>query len=196
MLAALRVATGVSRGGFAPVRRGQPAAAGGTAKLTESRPPTPALQGPAPVRQAGAAVAPVPASASAMSALDPRWIVALRTRSLLEGGAGAIMTPQSRRYIVELADHLGLRAFDAHLIIAIVQDGARSGAGPSDAEATQRLAMIAPARSGGNLLGGGPAGWNLLGRGEGRGALWVYGFGLACAAIAMAALYARVLGVG
>jgi hypothetical protein len=64
---------------------------------------------------------------------------------MLEGGRTALLTPDRRRRLVTLATKMGLRPFDAALIIAIVQDAARAGE-PLTGEAQDRLAMIRPAR--------------------------------------------------
>lgn len=58
---------------------------------------------------------------------DARRIVATRIARALEGGRAAILTPDVRRSIVTEAKRMGLRPFDANLIIAIVQDRARCG---------------------------------------------------------------------
>lgn len=62
-------------------------------------------------------------------AADPRWVLAARAASLLEGGRAALLTPDRRRRLMSLADRMGLRPFDASLVIAIVQDSARTGNG-------------------------------------------------------------------
>jgi hypothetical protein len=111
--------------------------------------------------------------------LDARWIVALRAGALLEGGRAAIMTPASRRYVIDLARDMGLGAFDANLIIAIAQESARRGEALTTPAARQRVSMVAPARH-----APGP-----------EGAWVVYAVGLVCAAVALGLLYARVFGV-
>ena len=81
----------------------------------------------------------------ASSMLDPedaRGIVASRAAEALEGGRAAILRPERRRRLVTLATRLGLRPFDANLIIAIVQDGARRGAPPHDPDMHGRLRLI------------------------------------------------------
>lgn len=77
-----------------------------------------------------------------MPATDPRWVFAVRVRESLEGAA---LPPQRRQALDRLADRLGLRPFDANLIIAIVQDHARRGLVLNDA-AMRSLQMIAPPR--------------------------------------------------
>ena len=60
-------------------------------------------------------------------ATDPRWVLALRTSELLEG---AVLPPEKREKLVRLGKVMGLTAFDANLVIAIVQDQARRGYAP------------------------------------------------------------------
>jgi len=59
---------------------------------------------------------------------DPRWILAVRAAEQLRG---AILTPPARDRLVRMARAFGLTAFDANLIIAIVQDQARRGYAPA-----------------------------------------------------------------
>ncbi|MBT8487047.1 MAG: hypothetical protein KJO43_15830 [Phycisphaerae bacterium] len=73
---------------------------------------------------------------------DARWVLAARTASLLQG---PVLTPDRRRTVLRTADRLGIRLFDANLIIAIVQDQARRGEELGNAVPT--LAMVpAPKR--------------------------------------------------
>jgi hypothetical protein len=58
---------------------------------------------------------------------DPRWVLAAHAQLSLEGGRAAILSPDRRRRLMSLARRTGLRPFDAALVIAIVQDAARSG---------------------------------------------------------------------
>jgi hypothetical protein len=80
--------------------------------------------------------------AASMSALDPRWALAVRTNTLLQGGRAAILPPESRRFLVSLGKDINLRPFDSNLVIAIVQDAARAGYDPLGAEARMRLKMV------------------------------------------------------
>ncbi len=79
---------------------------------------------------------------------DARWILARRAAESIEGGRAAILRPEIRRRLLSTGERLGLRPFDANLILAIVQDDARSGragAGASvclSAEAASRLGVI------------------------------------------------------
>jgi len=67
---------------------------------------------------------------------DPRWVLATRVSSQLQGAA---LTWDRRRHLLEVADRLGVRQFDANMIIAIVQDHARRGRDLSDAAGTIAL---------------------------------------------------------
>lgn len=80
--------------------------------------------------------------AASMSALDPRWALAVRTNTLLQGGRAAILPPESRRFLISLGKDINLRPFDSNLVIAIVQDAARAGYDPLGAEARMRLKMV------------------------------------------------------
>lgn len=55
---------------------------------------------------------------------DARWRLAEETQSALQG---AILAYEDRRRLLALANRLGIRAFDANLILALVQDRARRG---------------------------------------------------------------------
>lgn len=72
-----------------------------------------------------------------MSPTDPRWVLAVRAQSQLEGAA---LSPERREKLMQLANHLGIRSFDANLIVALVQDRARRGA-PLD-DLTGALTML------------------------------------------------------
>ena len=78
---------------------------------------------------------------------DPRWVLAMRTYSQLQGAA---LTPERRARVMRTAQHLGLRPFDANLIIAVVQDHARRNESPGVAQDALRLigrASPEPARA-------------------------------------------------
>jgi hypothetical protein len=108
--------------------------------------------------------------AAQMSAMDARWLLAVSTAGMLEGGRQALLRPERREALLERGRRLGLRSFDANLVIAVVQDGARTGsegAGPgvlSD-EVQARLKMVglggeAVAMAGGSgAVGGEGEGW-------------------------------------
>lgn len=59
-----------------------------------------------------------------LRATDPRWVLALRVR---EGLEGTLLRPAARQRLIRLGGVLGLTAFEANLVIAIVQDNARRG---------------------------------------------------------------------
>lgn len=68
-----------------------------------------------------------PPATPAITASDPRWLFSIRVASLIEGGRAAILRPERRERLTATAKGLGLRPFDAALIIAMVQDEARRG---------------------------------------------------------------------
>lgn len=55
---------------------------------------------------------------------DPRWRLASETALALQGD---VLPFEDRRRLLGLAQRLGIRAFDANLIVAVVQDRARRG---------------------------------------------------------------------
>ncbi len=69
---------------------------------------------------------------------DPRVILAAQTRAAL---IGAQLTPDRRARLRLVARHLGIRPFDASLVMAIVQDQARR-AETDHSALLDRLAMI------------------------------------------------------
>ena len=84
-------------------------------------------------------------AAQRLDATDARWVLAIRVAEAIEGGRAAILTPERRHRINRLAIKMGLREFDASLVMAIVQDAARTGelerSGLGEA-VEQRLAMV------------------------------------------------------
>ncbi len=60
----------------------------------------------------------------ALDPMDPRWALACAARDSLQG---SVLTYENRRKLMRLAQRVGIRAFDANLIVAIVQDRARRG---------------------------------------------------------------------
>ncbi len=74
---------------------------------------------------------------------DPRWVLAVRAYSQLQGTA---MTPDRRERLIRNAGGMGVRPFDANMIIAIVQDHARRGNDLSDAASTVALLEPPPRR--------------------------------------------------
>ncbi len=73
---------------------------------------------------------------------DPRWVLAVRTHSQLQG---TTLTYERRQRLMRTAEQLGVRPFDANIIIAIVQDHARRGVTLSYAAGT--LALLGPTGS-------------------------------------------------
>ncbi|MFK7960413.1 MAG: hypothetical protein AB8G96_07795 [Phycisphaerales bacterium] len=67
---------------------------------------------------------------------DPRWVLATRVASQLEG---TLLRPERRARVMRTAAALGIRSFDAGLIIAMVQDAARRGGNVGDVAASLRL---------------------------------------------------------
>ncbi len=72
---------------------------------------------------------------------DPRWVLAVRVGASLQG---SILPPERREQLLRVGQQLGLSAFDANLIIAMVQDQARRGYEPLQCAtaAHQQLEMI------------------------------------------------------
>jgi hypothetical protein len=95
--------------------------------------------------RAAAAVARANAESAQLSDGDARRILALRVHASLEGGNAAVLRPAARQRLVRLATDLGLRAFDAHLVIAIAQDAARRGEPIAGEAATARLRLVGSA---------------------------------------------------
>jgi hypothetical protein len=80
--------------------------------------------------------------ASGMRPDDARWVLALKVSQALEGGRAAILTPERRQALLTHGRRIGLRDFDANLLIAIVQDGKRSGRGALHLAVEERLAAL------------------------------------------------------
>lgn len=68
---------------------------------------------------------------------DARWQLATETQRALQG---AVLAFEDRRRLLAMANRLGIRAFDANLILALVQDRARRGE-PLEA-AAETIGMI------------------------------------------------------
>ncbi len=75
---------------------------------------------------------------------DIRLIMAIRVADALEGGRSAILRPDRRHSLVANAQSMGMRPFDANLIIAIVQDGARRGEHLDHHQTVSRLSFVGP----------------------------------------------------
>lgn len=66
----------------------------------------------------------VAAGNRALEPTDPRWVLAARAYGQLQGST---LSPERRERVMRTARTLGVRPFDANVIIAIVQDQARRG---------------------------------------------------------------------
>lgn len=66
----------------------------------------------------------------------PQWLFAGHVLNALDG---TILPPQRRRVLLEKARQLGVRDFDANLVIAVVQDRARRGESIESASGTLSL---------------------------------------------------------
>ena len=86
-------------------------------------------------------------AAAGLCATDARWVLAVRATQSLEGGRAGVLSPEKRRRLIAFATGMGLRPFDANLIIAIVQDAARTGAGPLSLEVESRLRILPEANT-------------------------------------------------
>lgn len=83
-------------------------------------------------------------SASKLKGTDARWVFAVLVSKSLEGGRAAILTPEKRERLVASAISMGLRPFDANLVIAIVQDCTRCGHDRLCEETESRLSLVRP----------------------------------------------------
>jgi hypothetical protein len=82
-----------------------------------------AAHAPAPPRLSG--LAEMSAGMSTLDPGDPRWALAMQTQARLQG---ATLTPEHREQLLKCGRKLGLRPFEANLVIAIMQDQARCAA--------------------------------------------------------------------
>lgn len=78
------------------------------------------------------------------SPTDARWVFAVRAGRALAPDSGGILPPPRRERLNKEAAALGLRPFDAALIIAIVQDAARTGRDPLGPDTADRLGLVRP----------------------------------------------------
>ena len=67
---------------------------------------------------------------------DPRWVLAARAHSQLQG---TTLTPERRQRVLRNARQLGVPPFEANVIIALVQDHARRGTSLSAAADTLKM---------------------------------------------------------
>lgn len=84
-------------------------------------------------------------ASSQLSVDDLRDLFSARVVGALDGGRAAILRPQVRRDLVAAGVALGMRPFEANLVIALVQDSARRGVGPEHAIARAHLVQVRPA---------------------------------------------------
>ena len=82
-------------------------------------------------------------AAAQLSVNDPRWVLALRTVAELNG---PILTSEGRHRVLRNAQSLGIRSFDANLIMALVQDRARRGESIDQACGALKLIAIPAAQ--------------------------------------------------
>ena len=75
----------------------------------------------------------------ALDPADPRWALAVRAYSQLDGSS---LTFDRRQNLMRTARQLGVRPFDANIIVAIVQDHARRGQKLDQAAGT--IALLDP----------------------------------------------------
>lgn len=71
----------------------------------------------------------IAAHAPGIDPYDPRWVLAMQTQARLQG---TTLTPERREQLLRSGKRLGLRPFESNLVIAIVQDRARTGLPASD----------------------------------------------------------------
>jgi hypothetical protein len=82
--------------------------------------------------------------ASTLSPHDARWRLAVDVAGAIEGGRAGLLSPERRRRLLARAADLGLRPFDANLVLAVVQDAAMEGRALSP-ETQARLMLVRPA---------------------------------------------------
>lgn len=69
--------------------------------------------------------------ATSMSRDDVRLVFAQRVAAHIEGGRAAILRPDVRKRLLVEGSAMGLRIFDANMIIAVAQDASQRGV-PTD----------------------------------------------------------------
>ncbi|MEM7623872.1 MAG: hypothetical protein AAF235_11800, partial [Planctomycetota bacterium] len=83
--------------------------------------------------------------AARLDATDPRWAFAARVAVALDGPGAGTLPPEGRERLMRTARNLGIRPFQATLIIAAIQDRVRSGLTPLGPELGVALSIISPA---------------------------------------------------
>ena len=106
------------------------------------------LSAPAAQPRTGTVIPVQTANRPLLQSGDARWVLAVQAAASIQGGRAAVLSPERRRRLQAIAANLGLRPFDATLVLAVVQDAARTGSDPLNAETEQRLALIRPAEPG------------------------------------------------
>ncbi len=96
---------------------------------------------------------------------DARWLLAARVALALDGGRAGLLTPEQRDAVLRFAGRLGVRPFDAHVIIALVQDRARRGEPALGGELAEQLLLVSPV--GGPAASGGATGAEATAAGSG-----------------------------
>lgn len=66
-------------------------------------------------------------AAAGLSSSEARALLGEVTAAALDGGRAAVLSPERRRRVIDIGERLGVRAFDANLVIAVVQDRVRRG---------------------------------------------------------------------
>ncbi len=94
-----------------------------------------------------AAIASENRQAASLDLEDARIAFALRVAERLDGGRAAILTPETRRRLLQVSSRMGLEPFDASLVIAIVQDAARRGEATDEPMTAGRLKLVKPAKA-------------------------------------------------
>lgn len=74
-----------------------------------------------------------------LSTTDPRWVLAMAAHARLGSG---LLGPKGRDRLITMGQGLGLRSFDAALVVAIAQDHQRRGVEIS--QASGMLALVTP----------------------------------------------------
>ena len=106
-----------------------------------------------------------------MDPADARWTVAVATAMAVEGGRAGIISAERRAGVLELATSVGLRPFDAAMIMAVVQDARRAGEAPLSVNVQQRLLLVGGAGIIGVPMTGASGGSG--GATTGRGSAWL-----------------------
>jgi len=86
--------------------------------------------------------------AAAMQRDDARLVFAQRVAANLEGGKAAILRPEVRQRLLTESASMGLRPFDANLIIAVAQDAAQRGVMTDACDVLGQLRFVGVANRG------------------------------------------------